>query len=170
MMKRWTHLKSCSEGHSSMNIFQGQRSTPFTSADSSVMVNSLSVCRMRESECTAARSFISAPSSYVRAVRGNAANRGSHWERSRSLLKGTGLWLILCKRKCLVGADIGLKVVSLQRTDIFSLLRLSTRNKDSRTLALSMFGNVWLNLHLAGLEVILLMFFALLEIKKRSTH
>lgn len=70
----------------------GQRSTPFTRADSRVMVNSLSVCRMRERPCTEARSRSRAPSSYVLAVRGNSARRGSHWERSRSLPGGTGQW------------------------------------------------------------------------------
>lgn len=68
---------------------QGQRSTPLTSAVSRVMENSSSVRRMRERECTAARSRSRAPSSYVRVVRGNSASRGSHWERSPSLSRGT---------------------------------------------------------------------------------
>ncbi len=80
--------------HSAL-LRQGQRSTPLTSAVSRVMVNSLSVCRMREWECTAARSRSRAPSSYVRAVRGHSASRGSHWERSRSLPRGTGQWSVM---------------------------------------------------------------------------
>lgn len=66
------------QGPNSVLLCRGQRSTPFTSAVSRVMVNSLSVCRMREREWTAARSRSRAASSYVRAVRGNSASRGSH--------------------------------------------------------------------------------------------
>lgn len=93
-MKRWmvdSYKHSCSRQRSrGWPWGQGQRSTPLTRAVSRVMVNSSSVCKMREKECTAARSRSRAPSSYVRAVRGNSASRGSHWERSRSLLGVTG--------------------------------------------------------------------------------
>lgn len=63
-----TYQHSCSRlrcrgRYSTVLIRQGQRSTPLTSAVSNVMVNSLSVCRIREREWTAARSRSRAPSS-----------------------------------------------------------------------------------------------------------
>lgn len=70
-------------------LIQGHRSTPLTSDVSRVTVNSLSVRRMRERECTAARSRSRAPSSYILAVRGSSASRGSQWERSLSLSRWT---------------------------------------------------------------------------------
>lgn len=71
-------------------LHRGQSSTPLTRAVSRVMVNSFSVCKMREKEWTAAQSRSRAPSSYIRAVRGSSAKRGSQWERSRSLWKTIG--------------------------------------------------------------------------------
>lgn len=72
-------------------LIQGHRSTPLTSDVSRVTVNSLRVRRMRERECTAARSRSRAPSSYILAVRGSSASRGSQWESSLSLSRWTGV-------------------------------------------------------------------------------
>lgn len=67
------------------SLVQGHRSIPLTSEVSRVTVNSFSVRKMRERECTAARSRSRAPSSYTLAVKGSSASRGSQWERSLSL-------------------------------------------------------------------------------------